>query len=280
MSDVLKSLKYKIDRKSLEITYFSFIRPKLEYGSHIWDNCSKVNTELLEKFQLDVARTVTGARKGTSHDLIYNETSWPKLSSRRTATKLKSLIKIASNETPPYLQNLLPPKIGENRPSSRYADNFQLVKCRTETFKKSFIPSAVKLWNTLPFHQRNLAYAKELSESSPNVLFYEGSRELNVKHAQLRMHCSKLNSHLFQLHVSDTSQCPCGQDVEDNAHYLLHCPLYGLERVHMFQLMPDTVDVNTIDISTLLYGHNDYDFETNKAIFQAVQSFILETNRL
>ena len=280
MSDVLKSLKYKVDRKSLEITYFSFIRPKLEYGSHIWDNCSKVNAELLEKFQLDVARTVTGARKGTSHDLIYNETCWPKLSTRRTATKLKSLIKIACNETPQYLQNLLPPKIGESRPSSRYADNYQLVKCRTETFKKSFIPSAVKLWNTLPFNKRNLLYAKELSEALPNIIFYEGSRELNVKHAQLRMHCSKLNSHLFQLHVSDTSQCACGQDVEDSAHYLLNCTLYNLERVHMFQSMPNIVDINNIDISTLLYGNKDYDFETNKVIFQAVQSYILETNRL
>ena len=280
MADVLKSLKYKIDRKSLEITYFSFIRPKLEYGSHIWDNCSKVNAELLEKFQLDIARSVTGARKGTSHALIYNETCWPKLSTRRTASKLKRLIKIANNEAPQYLQNLLPPKIGESRPSSHYADNYQLVKCRTETFKKSFIPSAVKEWNTLPCNQRNLAYTKEISESSPNILFCEGSRELNVKHAQLRMQCSKLNSHLFQLHVSDTSQCPCGQDIEDSAHYLLKCTLYDHERVHMFQSMPNIVDINNIDIETLLYGHDGYDFETNKVIFQAVHAFILETNRL
>ncbi len=33
MSDVLKKLKYEVDRKSLERTYFSFIRPKLEYAN-------------------------------------------------------------------------------------------------------------------------------------------------------------------------------------------------------------------------------------------------------
>ena len=38
MSNVLKRLKYVIDRKSIETIYFSFIRPKLEYASHIWDN--------------------------------------------------------------------------------------------------------------------------------------------------------------------------------------------------------------------------------------------------
>ena len=37
MSNVLKRLKYVIDRKSIETIYFSFMRPKLEYASHIWD---------------------------------------------------------------------------------------------------------------------------------------------------------------------------------------------------------------------------------------------------
>ena len=72
MADVLKSLKYEIDRKSLETIYFSFIRSKLEYDAYIWDNCSKNDSEMLEKFQLDMARIVSGARKGTSHELLYN----------------------------------------------------------------------------------------------------------------------------------------------------------------------------------------------------------------
>ena len=76
MADVLKKLKYKVDKESLEKIYFSFIRPKLEYGSFIWDNCQIGEKEELEKFQMSIARTVTGARKGTSHDLILNELSW------------------------------------------------------------------------------------------------------------------------------------------------------------------------------------------------------------
>ena len=39
MADVLKKLKYQVDKESLEKIYFSFIRPKLEYGNYIWDNC-------------------------------------------------------------------------------------------------------------------------------------------------------------------------------------------------------------------------------------------------
>ena len=35
MADVLKKLKYQVDKESLEKIYFSFIRPKLEYGNYI-----------------------------------------------------------------------------------------------------------------------------------------------------------------------------------------------------------------------------------------------------
>ena len=60
--DVLIKLKHDLDRKSLQTTYFSFIRPKLEYGCHIWDNCSGRDSDLLENLQLDISRVVTGAR--------------------------------------------------------------------------------------------------------------------------------------------------------------------------------------------------------------------------
>jgi hypothetical protein len=51
MADVLKKLKYNLDRKTIETTYHSFIRPKLEYGSHIWDNCCQRDAEALENYR-------------------------------------------------------------------------------------------------------------------------------------------------------------------------------------------------------------------------------------
>ena len=281
MANVLKRLKYETDRKSLETSYFSFIRPKLEYASHIWDNCSKHNSALLESFQLDVARTVTGARKGTGHELLYNETGWPKLSERRAANKLKNLIKIANNETPVYLQNLLPPKIGDIRPMSRYADNYQLCNCRTQTFKNSFVPSAVKMWNDLPLHCRSKEYAAEISKSSGNPLFYEGHRNVNVRHAQLRMQCSKLNSHLFQLHVTESPACTCGAESEDISHFFLHCPLWTQQRQKLLQSLRPYINIDKkIDVNTLLYGNDALDAKPNKLIFNMVHTFISETDRL
>jgi hypothetical protein len=81
---------------------------------------------------------VTGARKGTSHDAIYRETGWPTLSDRRKAYKLKTFIKIITDEAPEYLCQLIPERLGQLMPASRHGNNFQLLRARTETFYKVF----------------------------------------------------------------------------------------------------------------------------------------------
>ena len=37
--NIMRKLKFQLDRKSLEIIYTSFIRPLLEYSNVVWDNC-------------------------------------------------------------------------------------------------------------------------------------------------------------------------------------------------------------------------------------------------
>ena len=36
-----RKLKFKLDRKSLEVIYTAFIRPILDYGDVIWDKCAQ-----------------------------------------------------------------------------------------------------------------------------------------------------------------------------------------------------------------------------------------------
>ena len=48
----MRKLKFKLDRESLETIYTAFIRPLLEYGDVIWDNCSQYEKQELEKIQL------------------------------------------------------------------------------------------------------------------------------------------------------------------------------------------------------------------------------------
>ena len=86
---LLNALKYKLDRATLEKLYFSFVRSKLEYGSIVWDSCSKHSEELLESVQYRAAKIVSGAIHRTSHGVVYSELGWERLEQRRRKQRLK-----------------------------------------------------------------------------------------------------------------------------------------------------------------------------------------------
>ena len=109
----------------------------------------------------------------------------PTLSKRRSLCKLKNIIKILDNQTPAYLRDILSNRIRDIRPTSRNADNFYVVKSRTENFKTSLIPSATKIWNNLSLDNRTSEYVTRQFKTQPKLLYYEGLRQNNIKHAQL-----------------------------------------------------------------------------------------------
>ncbi len=166
------------------------------------------------------------------------------------------------------------------RLQSGNADNFVTVKARTETYKKSFIPSAAQLWNKTPAQERTLDFIKDTMSSKSTLLYCVGSRDANIKHAQLRMKCSKLNDHLFNLHVIESSACPCGHKVESSEHYFLKCPLYDPQRKKMFRDIKKIITCDTVTLDMILYGMMKYDFDKNKQIFECVHEFIKESGRL
>ncbi len=64
--NLLKGLKFKIDRAALINLYKALIRPVLEYADVLWDNCTLRECDLIESIQYESARVITGAMKGTS----------------------------------------------------------------------------------------------------------------------------------------------------------------------------------------------------------------------
>ena len=79
----MRKLKFKLDRRSLQTIYFSFIRPLLEYADVVWDNCTQYEVNDLEKIQNEAARIVSGATRLVSINSLSLETGWESLSSRR-----------------------------------------------------------------------------------------------------------------------------------------------------------------------------------------------------
>ena len=89
--NVLKSLKYKLNRSTLSCLYKSLIRPLMEYGDVIWDNCTEAEANLLERIQYESARAVTGAIKGSSATRLLSELARPGEKCINCFTSLKLL---------------------------------------------------------------------------------------------------------------------------------------------------------------------------------------------
>ena len=99
-----------------------------------------------------------------------------------------------------------------------------------------------------------------------------------LRHAQLRMKCSLLSGHLYDLHVIDSPACQCLFDFEDNNHFF-NCPLFGAERTELLTNLL-TLGITNVNLPLLLIGCDDYDEELNKNIFRFVHHFIDSTGRL
>jgi hypothetical protein len=81
--NALRSFKFTLDRKSLEIVYMPFIRPILEYADVVWDNITVAEAEELESIQIEAARIITGATQLVSFGKLYKESSLEPLRDRR-----------------------------------------------------------------------------------------------------------------------------------------------------------------------------------------------------
>ena len=149
--NLLRKLKFTLDRRSLEIIYFSFIRPLLEYADVIWGNCTTYEKIELDKIQNEAGRVVTGATKLVSIEDLYNDTKWEKLECRRQKHRLILFYKMVNGLTPAYLSTLVPPYINDvSRYSLRNANNIQAVAARSSLYSNSFLPTAIREWNELP----------------------------------------------------------------------------------------------------------------------------------
>ena len=136
--NITRMLKYDLDRRSLNRFYISFIRPILEYGNVLWDDCTKQQADLHESIQLDATRIITGLRRGTSHQVIYNELGWSTLSGRRKDAKLIQFYKILNNEAPTYIDDIIKKFNTHNTGYNLRHTNLKHPTPQTSSYQNSF----------------------------------------------------------------------------------------------------------------------------------------------
>ena len=290
--NMLKQVKYKLARKTLERLYFSFIRPIMEYGDVVWQGASHSDLRKLDMVQVAAMRLVSGAPYRSNINSLYTELGWQNLHERRHQHVLIMMHKILNDHTPDYLKSLIPPLVGNTiKYQLRNSCDIQAPSFRVKCHQNSFFPVGIKLWNELDnslkqantllsfkslLHKRNiLVNAKQFKLRQK--LYCLGDRYWNAIHSRMRMHCSPLKDHLVKnLHVIENPTCDCGISVEDNSHFLLECVLYVHQRESMLSKITGFVAVTT---DLLLFGDLNLPFEQNKIIFEAVHVFLKETER-
>ena len=278
----LKSYKYRLNRKSLEIMYKSFILPHFDYADVVWDNLTQLQIESLEQIQLEALRIIIGTVRGTSHEVIYKESGFIPLKTRRERHKLILFFKFVNGLLPDHLASKFPELVSNVQPYPRRRPLERRPPVWTyETYHQSYFPTATGLWNLLPDDAKSLssisAFKRYLNNNDPVVptYFYLGDRMPQVIHCKLRLNMSDLQSDMFNRHLSEYKNCNCGNINENASHYLLECPLYHESRkVTIFNLPP-----MSRKCKILLNGHPDFSLAFNEYIILSVQEFITLSGR-
>ena len=282
--DMLRALKFKIQRSSLEKIYFSFIRPLFEYASIVWHDAPKhdIYFKDLEKLQIQAARIVTGTNNYASKQFLYIETNWDTLCKRRENQRLILFYKIVNGLSPPHLYDIYTNYMRDMNPRYFLRNrDIPLVYTRTETFRRSFFPSVIRAWNSLDPQIRcsdTLSLFKmklKGNQIAKNMYYSMGCRLTNCIILSMKLHCSELNYDLFKNNLTENKYCVCGE-VETPFHYLFQCQQYTLFRN---QLYHETGFVQELSLDIILNGDNGLSHQNNTILHQAVTTFIKSTKR-
>lgn len=286
-------MRYNLPRSALSKYYISFIRPVLEYGSVVFDNCTAYESHSLEQVQRRAAILCTGAFKRSSYKLLLEELGWESLEGRRKKAKLILMYKIINNLTPNYLKVLIPPQVQDGTEYNlRNRSHIRLPASRTQYMKNSFIPSTLKQWNATDPQIRNIRTLASIKAKlkfcpSPMSKVYSLSYGHSFKYlTQIRLGLSKLKHHLFTHGIIPEPFCPNCQnhEIETPTHYFLLCPAYAAHRGEMSRglrdlLAPESITNNSVLLRTIIFGNNDASLETNADIFKLVCRYITVSKR-
>ena len=287
-------------RKDKSKIYTTMIRPALEYGGVIYDNCSLVDSMKIESVQKFAGRVCTGALKLTNYNKLCHDLKWQSLKSRRTVAKAILTHKIINKLAPSYLESNFCRKQCLV-PGLRNSATLVYPRCRLSPYANSFFPSQTKFWNLLQperlksdtkmeFKRTMLKrYFILLEEGDDHVAYSALSTYFGKILTQIRLGCSPLRQHLFLHNLTDNPFCSnCGNEIETQEHYFLNCVKYDLERTELMNKMLILTDdwnnlTNLIKLNLIIKGHKLKSTERfnpiNALIFKAVQSYIQQTKR-
>ena len=290
---VLRHVKF-LKRNTLDLLYKITVRSIIDYALPIYANNLKL-TDLarFDRLQYKAGKLVTGALHLTSKDKLNAELGWENFQTRIKFLGLSLFQKIHKYETRPLVRNCMSELDYSKKYMTRSKGGYAPFPNYGVKFKNSFFPYISNLWNKLEVSTQLLDLAefkiqlkKELKPPRYKH-FSKGSKLGNSLLTRVRLERSHLNSHKFNIGLSDSPECSCHAKTESSIHYLLDCFLYSGERQILFNLVeyyiPSFKTMNRNEkYKVLVMGFDPENTEitqTNVTISIAVQKFIFETKR-
>ena len=130
---ILRKISHLFNRKMIQKTYLTTIRPIMKYGCAVW---SGGNTTGLKEIQDRFCKT---------HGIRL-----PDLQKRFDFLTLILFFKIRNKKCPQYLHNWLPPMFKATTSYNLRSNRYPLPLVSKSSTLSCFLPRALMLWNDLP----------------------------------------------------------------------------------------------------------------------------------
>ena len=144
--NLMRTLKLRVSRRSLEKMYISYVHSLIEYSDSVWDNCSRESKNQLESIHIEAARAITGATKLYSIEKLFAVLGRESIQIRHNKHKLVIFYKTLHGIAPTYLSDIVPPW--------KYSE----LQSEPLLILQFIPPSIVRAWNDLPNNIKDAPY--------------------------------------------------------------------------------------------------------------------------
>lgn len=155
--NLLKKIKYFLNRQSRMMFYNGYILPIMDYCCHIWGKENKGSVNKIIKLQLRVGKIILDLSQKSDPKTIMSELKILSFNQRCQYHAAVLVYKTLNNMSPNYMSELL--KTAENDfYNLRSQSNKQIMlryTSRTNYFKDTFQYYGMKIWNAIPINIRN-----------------------------------------------------------------------------------------------------------------------------
>ena len=129
----------------------ALVRPAVEYASVVWSPYKKDQKETLEKVQRRAARRICcDYRRTTSATALLQRLGMESLESRRVMDRACMTYKVMKSLVDIKLPSTLDNKKEHTMALRGHQDKRIPPQPHSDTFKYSFFPDAIRIWNSLP----------------------------------------------------------------------------------------------------------------------------------